>query len=268
MKVYAVSDIGMRNENQDSYWVAKIAVSDPGSTSNLDNLGIGGGYPKGVSEGSIICVCDGMGGLDDGSYASRTTIEHVRYAVRGGNIDVETLSAAIEEANSKLYRLGKDRGKRLGTTCTIVILLDGQYRIIHVGDSRCYRIGHDNIYRVLTEDHTAFEKFRNEGVMQWVDDRNVRINGKTYRAGSLRSKLTRSVGVREGIDLEVYQGGYVKGDMFLVSSDGFWHSLDSDNRWPIMLRRASNKEEYLRSLMAQFKNRNEKDNLTVAMAVV
>lgn len=266
MQVYAVTDIGKRAQNEDSFWVATIGVElEGGDLSQVGNTP--GELPANVVEGSIICVCDGMGGLSRGDVASQTVIKYIRDTVQSGTVSIDSLVDTINAASNDLYKLGQSQGARLGTTCTVIILVNGEYRILHVGDSRCYKINRDSTYTVLTEDHTAFNKFRKEGQLIRIDERNVQVRGKVQRIGQLRSKLTKSVGVKPEVEVDVLEGIYSRGDMFLISSDGFWHGLEIDPRWTINLRHAVNKEEHFSKLIEKFKRAGASDNLTVTMVV-
>lgn len=269
-KVYHKSDVGLRKNNEDSYWVLHYKAKDNQGTA---------------VEGAIICVCDGMGALAGGEVASSTTIAELRNnIVNSKGFTDEDIILAIRRANSKLYTIGVEkyneaknsgsteaeaRRYMLGTTCTLLILEEGTYRVFHVGDSRCYRILPNDQYMALTTDHTAFEKYRN--TMKKLPDGTVSVNGKVKtvkEVARMASSLTKSVGTALDIDVDVIRGNYNKGDMFLVSSDGFWHELVSKRdrlhqQWVPLLKKDVNST--LDTLCELFKSRGEKDNLTVTV---
>ena len=58
MKIISMSSICKRKENQDNYWSAILNV-------NGEEVG-------------VLCVCDGMGGLDSGEKASRMLVSQIR----------------------------------------------------------------------------------------------------------------------------------------------------------------------------------------------
>ena len=190
MRLSTVTDIGKnRKENQDNYWGARLEV-------NGEEVG-------------VLCICDGMGGLNDGGLASRIVVEAVRESLLN-SLDLNDLLFAIEHANSKIY----DIGNRMGTTCTVLVCRGGTYNIFHVGDSRCYLI-RDGKAQVLTEDHSALVKYgitRESNEELW----------KKYRG-----LLTRCIGVKQTVSIDSHQGSYTNGDRFLLCSDGLWHYFDT-----------------------------------------
>lgn len=251
-KVYAYTDIGKRQTNQDTYWIANIEVSTD--------------VPDSPSEGAIICVCDGMGGLADGKHASSTTLTYLRETVLSKGIDKDSIMSSLEDANHKLYLEGKSRGERMGTTCTLLILLEGEYMLYHVGDSRCYKIRRDNVYKILTKDQTAYERGIKNGEITLLDNKNLLFKGKQYPISRLKSTLTNCIGVSDNLAVDIDEGRYSNGEIFLISSDGFWHGLEQDVNWPLRLRRSGdNTEEYLQNLAQRMLSGTEKDNLTAVV---
>lgn len=270
MIITAHTDIGMRKDNQDSYWAARFLAGSPegepvSAVRNMNNL------PSGVSHGAVICICDGMGGLSDGARASQTAASYIREVIMGeledGTINEDAIENAMLRANADLKK--SSTTAKVGTTCTIFIAVDGEYRIFHVGDSRCYKVNRDNTYKVLTTDHTAYQRYTQRHDLR-------RKNGEFFLKGEridksivrkFRSSLTRCLGVKERTQVDIYEGFYEPGEIFLVASDGFWHRLTADPRWTMDLRRNFH-EEHFKGLVRTFKNRGEKDNLTVAAVQV
>lgn len=274
IEITAVTDVGQRPDNQDSFWAATIDVS-PINGNKLH------------SEGSVVCVCDGMGGLDDGGHASRTVIEAVRRVVMGyeglaGTLNPDTIESAIKDANTNLYNetnaLKADPEAKwqagMGTTCTVLIMVDGQYQILHIGDSRAYQLfATAKTSRMLTNDHTAFQMYQERGRLKliqgsWFLDGNL-IEYRKVR--SFGNKLTRCVGIRENIEIVRTEGVYTDGDGFLLSSDGFWHLLEKVPQWAQHILDAGNLEGLLKYYVEQFKvyggtpETGEKDNQTVVV---
>ena len=195
MKILSYSDIGVRRkDNQDNFWCARLEV-------NGDECG-------------VLCVCDGMGGLNDGGLASGMVIKAVREAILSSS-DLEVLKSVLPRVNTEVFNKGAESGKRMGTTCTLLRCSKGKYEILHIGDSRCYRF-HDGEVSVLTKDHSAIAKY---GISK-------EENPELYRKH--KNQLTRCIGVKPDIDVDYITGDYSSGDKFLVCSDGFWHYFDSD----------------------------------------
>jgi serine/threonine protein phosphatase PrpC len=123
----------------------------------------------------LTVVADGMGGMAAGDLASRLTISAVapldRLAVARSVEDpadtlVEGLQTAAEEAN----RLIRDEVaanpalEGMGTTLTAILLAGGKISMVHVGDSRGYRL-RDGELQQVTKDDTYVQMLLDEGAI-------------------------------------------------------------------------------------------------------
>lgn len=229
MRLSSLSDIGIkRKDNQDNYWSARFTVD-------------------GV-EGGVVCVCDGMGGLDDGALASRIVVETIReHFMRSA--DVVDLDADISMANSKIRNISLQNQTKMGTTCTLVYCIGGRYVIKHVGDSRCYLLRGNSMTR-LTTDHSAIEKFK-------ISKEKSPDLYKKYR-----NSLTRCIGIEDRVVVDTYEGSYSAGDAFFCCSDGLWHYLEDLPDVSIETFRD------LKKLIANCISYGETDNITVSVLEV
>lgn len=226
MNLQCITDIGnSRKDNQDNYWggIAKVDGSDCG----------------------IICVCDGMGGLNDGSLASSAVIKAVRDGFRSGT-PFKELEGVVQHANSVIYDKSASSGKKMGTTCTIVEAIDGKYRILHIGDTRCYRLSKRGGFDLLTVDHSAVKQY------ELSPDKDYTM-WKKYK-----NSLTRCVGVKPRIQMDYREGTYNNGDSFIVCSDGMWHLFEKN-----IFRLADLSD--LKALVSKAIKEGELDNITCCM---
>lgn len=223
MKINSISDIGStRQENQDNFWSALLKV---------DN-----------EETGVVCMCDGMGGLDNGALASKIVVEAVRTSILDGTA-LYNLRDLLLNANKTIYNLS-NAGNRMGTTCTVLCCRNGEYYIHHIGDSRCYLISNNTI-TLLTKDHSVINEY---GITK-------ENNEELYR--KYKSKLTRCIGVKEDTVIDVYKGNYTDGDIFLLCSDGFWHYFE-DSGYNLNL-------SDLRASINQCMKYGETDNISVSL---
>lgn len=193
MKIDSLTDIGVRRkENQDNYWSAILRVD-------------------GVEAG-VVCLCDGMGGLNNGGLASRIVVESVRDYFKS-DIDFDGLSTVLQRANSTIHEIAAGDSSRMGTTCTVLLCYEGMYKILHVGDSRCYLL-RDHNFTALTHDHSAIAKYK---ISKAKDP-------ELYR--KYKNSLTRCLGVKEFVQTDYVEGEYQEGDTFLLCSDGLWHYFE------------------------------------------
>ena len=203
MNVIAYSNVGKRKNNQDSYWASTIRITD---NSTGDSM-----------EAGIICVCDGMGGLDNGQLASEIVIKNIReHILKGGEINkiVDVFNKSNEEIHNRV------EGKS-GTTCVLCIVCNGYYTVFNVGDSRCYRWNSRKAYapiKRITNDHTVIEDLKREGKT---------ITPAIQR--KYKNVLTKCIGVPANIQCDIFSGDCDLGDVFLVCSDGFWHTLSAED---------------------------------------
>lgn len=228
MKIDSLTDIGVRRkENQDNYWSALLKVDG--------------------EDAGVICLCDGMGGLNNGGLASRIVVESVRDYFKS-NIDFDGLSTVLQHANNTIHSIAVGEGSRMGTTCTVLLCYEGIYRILHVGDSRCYLL-RDHNFSALTRDHSALAKYK------ITKDKNPDLYKK------YKNSLTRCIGVKEFVQTDYIEGEYLPGDTFLCCSDGLWHYFDD----------YTYSEEQLFQLPELIKkciDSGETDNITVGLLTV
>lgn len=117
-----------------------------------------------VVKDKTVCMavlCDGMGGLSKGELASATVVQGfsdwfmktLPYTDGKVSLIKEQWENLIVNLNGKIWNYGKKHEVELGTTLTVILLIDyKQYIIAQVGDSRTYRI--DSALVQLTEDQS------------------------------------------------------------------------------------------------------------------
>lgn len=228
MKISSLTDIGVkRKENQDNYWSALLSIDD--------------------QEAGVICLCDGMGGMNNGGLASRIVVEAVRDYIKT-DIDFDGLRDVIQQANTTIYEIGSNEQSPMGTTCTVLFCYDNKYQILHVGDTRCYLL-RDNSFEPLTTDHSALKKY------------GITRKGNPSLYNKYKNKLIRCVGAKPQVQIDYLEGEYFVGDTFFVCSDGLWHYLDDNDYYA---------EELfdLPDLIKKCINSGETDNITAGILKV
>jgi len=168
-------------------------------------------------DAGVFAVADGMGGHAAGEIASSIAIESLRRSAGrdgvAGNVAAH-LEDAIGEANAEIHRRGQaESDKRgMGTTLTVLRLAaerTGENVIVHIGDSRAYRLRNGRISQ-LTRDHT------------WVQDRidAGMLTPEEAREHPYSSILTRVLGTDERVAADLVTIDAEPGDLFLLCSDG------------------------------------------------
>lgn len=177
-------------------------------------------------ESGIGVVADGMGGHPGGDVASdiaaRTTMSALRDAVAepwppeangSGAARDEAMRASVLRAHEAIRARGREeiRLSGMGTTATALVL-DARARrfsIVHVGDSRAYRL-RDGRLDQLTRDDT------------WVQERVEAgmLSAEEAERHPMRHLLTQCLGLDETPRPAVHAGAVEDADAFLLCSDG------------------------------------------------
>jgi PPM family protein phosphatase len=237
----ARSDVGrVRTENEDSY----------GLFSHNEVAG---------QAEYLFVVADGMGGHARGEEASRIAVETVRD--RFFSIPTEPaperLLLAFQEANREIYRLAHNGAQHqtMGTTCTALALVQGRIYIVHVGDSRVYRINKHGIEQ-LTVDHTLVEGLRREGV----------LTAEEAAHHPRRHALTRAIGTDPDVQPDVLPSLPAnRGDVYLLCSDGLDEVPASEIKRVVL---SYEPDEACERLIRMANERGGKDNVTVLVVSV
>jgi PPM family protein phosphatase len=187
----ACSDVGqVRRENQDRYGV----------------------FP--ADRPCLFVVADGMGGHADGGTASRLAVDALAETFRQGQGEAPEarLAAAVRAANDAVWREANAGGspKRMGTTCTALLVEGGRVVLAHVGDSRAYRVAGGQLEQ-LSPDHTVAAELLASGV----------LNADEAARHPQRHALTRALGVGAEVDVFAHDIGPARpGDAYVLCSDG------------------------------------------------
>ena len=181
--------------------------------------------------GGLWVVADGMGGHEAGEVASAMVVDALRLVPHGPDIDDFVANAvdALLEVNAQLIGLAGsiDSERTIGTTVVGIALDSGQYRCFWAGDSRAYLMRAGVLVR-LSRDHSLVQDLVDAGMLQ-PDEAERHENANV---------ITRAVGVREVVEIDVVSGEAMPGDLFLVASDGLTRVV-ADEEIALELQRGS-----------------------------
>lgn len=230
----AISDRGdIRKENQDSVL-----------------------YLSGKIEGqkaALAVVADGMGGLSYGAQTSRyITTQFERWwqeefpeIIRDGMDREEDLRELLEqeiwEINQSILAFNHRLNCRSGSTLSLLFLYRNNYYIENIGDSRIY-LWRNRQLRQLTQDQSLAAEMVQKG----------QISEEEAQHCAMKNKLTMCMGMFSVPESNFYIGELMKGDCFLLCSDGFYHPLKREQIEKVIGEKeldAVEKVFYLRSLM-------------------
>jgi serine/threonine protein phosphatase PrpC len=162
----------------------------------------------------LFVVCDGMGGHARGAVASSTACRTIRDGVASEppsprlRVARDVLVEAIHTANRRVLLLGSG-DRRPGTTVAALLWAGGGFVIAHVGDSRVLRLRGGKLLQ-LTRDHSLAN--------QLIDQH--RLSPEEAASFPYRHVITRGLGLRQDVAIDVQASRLCYGDVFLVASDG------------------------------------------------
>jgi len=171
------------------------------------------------SDIGLWAVADGMGGHENGQWASQTVVEALGEVVATGDFqsDLAGVEAALQLANDRIRREAEARGKRMGST-VVVLMADGSdFACAWVGDSRIYRL-RDRRLEQITRDHTQ--------VRHLLETNQItEAEAEHHPMGHV---LTRAVGVDPTVRIDRQQLDIAADDIFLICSDGLTACANAD----------------------------------------
>jgi serine/threonine protein phosphatase PrpC len=171
----------------------------------------------------VFVVADGMGGRGGGALAARTAID--RFLDRSGHAaSPPDWRAIVEDVNGDVRANAAERGiDRVGTTLLASVVGGPIVTLVHLGDSRAYRLtqgarGGDQ-FDLLTHDHNV----RAELLAAGLDVRDYRDRGVALHG------LTSFIGLEhEVLRIDVLAVPVRSGDRILLCTDGVYRQLDDD----------------------------------------
>ncbi|MDR1014956.1 MAG: protein phosphatase 2C domain-containing protein [Coriobacteriales bacterium] len=213
----------------------------------------------------LAVICDGMGGLSQGEVASaalarafqdwfRTELPHLLQE----GIASEALCASwhqlINGMNTRVLEYSALNHVSLGTTVVALLLVEGRFFILNVGDSRVYRF-FDALLQ-LTKDQT---------VVQSEVDRGL-LTPEQAQQDSRRNVLLQCVGASTVVEPEFTQGSFEPGSLFMLCSDGFRHLITPAEFWEALDPGQEADEQQLYNSIVYLtdmnKYRREEDNIS------
>ncbi|MGZ0715481.1 PP2C family protein-serine/threonine phosphatase [Pseudomonas palleroniana] len=165
-------------------------------------------------------VADGMGGYCHGDVASQWVVSSLAALSAQDDLDrrVGALRQGLQGVNQRLRdaRMEPATGGdvTMGSTVVALLLESGRAACIWAGDSRCYLWRQQNLYQ-LSRDHSLAQRL--------MDERQLSVV-QAHAHPDARA-LTRAVGARSRLQLEVLELSTRPGDVFLLCSDGLYQAL-------------------------------------------
>ncbi|APR79698.1 Protein serine/threonine phosphatase PrpC, regulation of stationary phase [Minicystis rosea] len=228
-----------------------------------------------LSEYGAVAVADGMGGHRSGDVASQLAISTLSdffslIVGRDGTWPFPADPDLTEEENYVVtgLRLANrrifDRSLRtmadfgMGTTIVTAIFSKTADKVTigHVGDSRCYRIRGADIVQ-MTRDHSLISDARH--MAPWMTEEEVNQLPPNV--------ITRALGIREDVMVDIHTEDTSLGDVYLLCSDGL-SGLVSDEQIHEIVTKAATLEDACKTLIDRANFFGGTDNITAVLARV
>lgn len=198
-------------------------------------------------------VADGMGGHDNGRFASHAIVEAARTVSLPEDLEraCYALGGAIHAANEKIYSASRDAGKMMGSTVVALVVREGEFAVMWAGDSRAY-LFRDRQLIQLTKDHSQVQDMMDRGILTAAEAADH----------PMRHVLARAVGVQSQLQIDAIRDQVAKGDLFLLCSDGLHGVVDEADIAAILAEHGSGSAQ---KLIEASLERGAPDNVTVVL---
>jgi PPM family protein phosphatase len=222
-----------------------------------------GNEDSGFVSQKILAVADGMGGYVGGEIASNTVIKKladVAPVLVNADIDNESrediLRSSILEMDAALASIGAERPELvgMGTTLTSIALFNNHILLLHIGDSRAYRIRGKKIEQI-SHDHTVVQELVDQG----------RLTLDEIAEHPQRSFLTQALMGKENLNPVLIAYPVLPGDKYLLCSDGLTAVVDEGK---IVSALQSDLQSAVNSLVDLTYKNGAPDNVTVIVAEI
>lgn len=204
----------------------------------------------------VACVCDGIGSFAESEIAADMMItgisnwfdQIVKYYPKVINKDnlVEDLEITIRELNELVCEYRENKHVNIGCTMSLLLMMDLEYFIFHVGDSKVYCLR-----------DSLFQMTRDEVVLKQID-------------GKEKLALVNYIGKSRQLCINRQNGCAEQNDVYIVGSDGLCKKLLYDDVCDLFQcpRKDIEIEEICQGLAALVMDRGEKDNISCAIIQV
>jgi len=213
-------------------------------------------------EFGLFVIADGMGGLSHGEKAADLAIAEsdrwwksdLQMLLKSGQATNKNISITLYELAKEIHYLvqeeGRVLGEAMGTTLSILLLIHGNSYIVHLGDSRIYKI--NNRIEKLTQDHTWVQAEVEAG----------RLSESEALTHKNRNALLQCAGMPGEPEIEVIVNNINNNDAYLICSDGFYHYIEEQSFLQIQSLPETDLKEWLNRAEQEILNQRAHDNLT------
>jgi protein phosphatase len=216
----------------------------------------------------LFVVADGIGGHAGGEIASKMAIDTVRDYMKTSMSGKEhfiseennefskatnRIASGIQLANQAIYEESQNNAvvHGMGTTVAAALLTGNRLSIAHVGDSRVYLVRANSIVQ-LTDDHSVVSEQVKQGL----------LTKKGAELSKHRNVITRALGTRKTVEIDMDELDIMDGDRIILCSDGL-STMVQDDFILSTVTSVDNPVEACKILIDTASANGGKDNITV-----
>ncbi|NUQ00545.1 MAG: serine/threonine-protein phosphatase, partial [Armatimonadetes bacterium] len=196
------------------------------------------------------------GGHAAGEVASGLAIAGIeRGAARlgAGETALTVLEEEVDRAHQEIRTQAVHGREGMGCTLTAAVVSPGLVELLHIGDSRAYRLRGESITQLTKDDSLVGEMLRHD-----------LLTIEQARSHPARSVLTRALGVGEVADFSTSSEPLAEGDLLLLCSDGLTSHL-TDETILATVQQAASVPEAVTALIEAANGAGGSDNITVVL---
>jgi protein phosphatase len=256
VKLFGRTDVGqIREHNEDNFLVADLTKKTRSLLEADRTFAVG-------PNGTVLGVCDGMGGAAAGEVASQLAVDIIVERMSEGGVPVNRdefahrLVAAVEAAGLRIFTEAKvDRARRgMGTTATIAGLIDDHLFLAQVGDSRGYILRGDRLVQV-TRDQSLVNQLIEAGQL-------TEAEAETFEHNNI---ILQALGTADTVQVDLTYVPLRRGDTLLLCSDGLSGMVRFDEIREVLVT-VQDPLEACKELTDRANQAGGHDNITVIVA--
>jgi len=222
----------------------------------------------------LAVLADGMGGYNAGEVASGIAVSVLSSEIRhrldaarpeqteaGAHeeIGVALLRDNVRKANLSIYNAAHSQPQYAGMGTTVVagLFYDNRVAVVHVGDSRLYRLRGETL-EAVTRDHSLLQEQIDSGL----------ISKELARLSQNKNLVTRAVGIDAEVEPEVHLHDVEVGDIYLFCSDGLNDMVEDEDIGATLQMLRGNLTLAASQLIDQANDNGGRDNVSVILVKI
>ena len=205
-------------------------------------------------------IADGVGGHKAGEVASGQLVDYINNAFEQLKKQPEQgwlawIEQQIQSANQAIYNqaLSQPSYEGMSTTGVLLVIDNHQCYLGWVGDSRAYTLSNHQL-KQQTKDHT---------MIQYLVDKGA-ITAEEAQKSNTKNLLSKAIGAKSELEVEVLSFSVQVGDALLLSTDGL-HDYLTDEQLTQYMANSNVNHSVCSDMIAQSIDQSSKDNITVGI---